>query len=527
MYISPYSKDIKVFDAITSHPTLSKGVKHLVYDTARFIPNLSKDEYYQLLSDEFDLKTYYMKIKKIKNTVYDDLSALIFYSETNHRLGSHANTGLASQLCQTQSAFRKGYHQYCKLAERLLQLGRELSEGDASRWFKVVLAGLAKLGHIRSVSFGNSFTRIYDFDNTVDPSGDTQLYPARAQNITSAGSGEQESSPTDHSSIISVETLDGRVSLRTNGTRPVGSPLARSWPPYYLDPLNLDVSQHDDLLDDIKGRNSVPHGELEFCTILRLLKLTSKLPLVRKFDTRRLGDCTGSVPARVFNSDSFGTTHFLDLSKTLTSLDLGLADGFLERTSHDLDILRSFLQGADSLQSLAIHLPNDVPENDLLSASKYSLHKSTELLPHYKQWNVLQLRKLLLSGIKFTYEDFAGLFFDNLPQLKSLSLQHVMVTEGPWEDLVEGLSRLRKLSQCSIGYDGLLVPVDYYEGDEDHDDFWELYKHNLELLKDNIDHYVLHGGRHPYLLHDAPDNASDQYLSRLNETLRELRATHG
>ncbi|KAL8851734.1 MAG: hypothetical protein Q9221_003344 [Calogaya cf. arnoldii] len=337
IYISPYSEDIKVFNTITSHPILSKGVRHLVYDTARFIPALSKDAYYELLGDEFDLKSRYMKVKKIKNTVYDDLSALILSPGTC----GHGQTDLR------------------------------------------LLAGLARLGHIRSVSFGNSFERIYDVDNTVDRSGETQLYPAREQSVASSDSGEQESSPADHPDIIFTDTLGGRLVLRTNGKRPVGSPLARSWPPYYVNPLNLDLSEYDDWLDLIKGRNHVPHGDIEFCTMLRLLKLTSKLPLVREFDTRRTGGCAGSVPARVFNSNNLGTTQFLDLSKTLTSLDLGLSDGILEHTSHDLDILRSFLQIADSLQSLAIHFLNDIPEDDVLNAHEYSLHKSTELFPHY------------------------------------------------------------------------------------------------------------------------------------------------
>ena len=45
IYIAPNKVDLEVFDAITQHPVLSKCVRHLVYDTSKFVPGLTKDNY--------------------------------------------------------------------------------------------------------------------------------------------------------------------------------------------------------------------------------------------------------------------------------------------------------------------------------------------------------------------------------------------------------------------------------------------------------------------------------------------------
>lgn len=46
LYISPREIDMAVFDSITQHPDLSKSVKHLMYDSAKFFKFGSATAYY-------------------------------------------------------------------------------------------------------------------------------------------------------------------------------------------------------------------------------------------------------------------------------------------------------------------------------------------------------------------------------------------------------------------------------------------------------------------------------------------------
>lgn len=130
-----------------------------------------------------------------------------------------------------------------------------------------------------------------------------------------------------------------------------------------------------------------------------------------------------------------------------------------------------------------------------------------------------------LTGVSFTFRELSGLLFIKLAQLKSLTFSSVELTDGHWEDIIERLSRLRQLSYCDIGYGIILESSGAYAIDEG---IWDLYRGDQYAeITDGIDHYILRGGRHPLLPDNAPDTASNQYSTRLDQTLEELSSTHG
>ncbi|KAL8839374.1 MAG: hypothetical protein Q9176_004555 [Flavoplaca citrina] len=147
------------------------------------------------------------------------------------------------------------------------------------------------------------------------------------------------------------------------------------------------------------------------------------------------------------------------------------------------------------------------------------------MFPPFLKWKVPNLRRLKLKRVSFAFRELSGLLFIKLAQLKSLTFSSVELTYGHWEDIIEGLSRLRQLSYCEIGHGIILENSGAYAIDEG---IWDLYRggHYAEVT-DGIDYYILHGGRHPLLPENAPDTASNQYSTRLDQTLEELSSTHG
>lgn len=500
IYISPYRQDIEVFNKITSHPILSKGVKHLVYDTAQFHLDLSQVDYYNLLCHNFHLVSSYMTSINVTITVYDDLSNLVLLSEAEPRFSHRADTQLGLRLCQSQSAFRDGYKQYRDLAEEMFQLRHGQSRANNTSWFQEVLDGLIKLGPIRSVTLDNSFAKRHSVG--MEALYDVDLY----------GTGQ---------------ILDGyttRAMVRSNGTRPVGSPLARSWPPHFLQP----ITRHSLALamgewNRLDSRGIYPKGHFELDTVLQLLKSAAKLPEVQKISALRGSFDTDAVTHCIFETKGLGSPLIIEASMTLKILELEFAYVMDDDPDFDMGILRSFLENASSLQAMSLDFQSRLKEDGIREHGKL-LHSSTEMFPPFAKWRVPNLSTLKLRGVSFPYRELAGLLFANLPRLKSLIFHTVQLTEGRWEDIVEGLRRLRDLIDCHIGGKrGIVLPMSAEDVvDEGRLDF---VRDGPWRYMSKIDRYVLHGGRHPFLPHDAPASASDQYFSRLNETLRKLRAT--
>lgn len=209
-----------------------------------------------------------MTSRNVSNAAYDDLSNLMLEAEVEYVDTDMLNTKLALRLCQSQSAFQNGYKQYCELAHQWymnpLQPPSPTSpcQGETT-WYTDVVEGLTKLGPVRSVTLDNSFGKHHHVG--MDALDDVDLYGSAQPHTGRPYFEQQEKCVSTHSTVGLVEATphgyykNKYAIVRSGGTRPVGSPLGRSWPPQLLQPLisnspALAYSDWDqELLQVLKG----------------------------------------------------------------------------------------------------------------------------------------------------------------------------------------------------------------------------------------------------------------------------------
>ncbi|KAL8975906.1 MAG: hypothetical protein Q9205_007989, partial [Flavoplaca limonia] len=452
IYLSPYKPDIEVFTKVTSHPSLSKGVKHVFYDTARFHFGLQEETYYELLRHDFFLKSSYMTSCNVSNSAYDDISNLMLAAEAQWEEPGIANTKLGLRLFQSQSAFRDGYEQYCELAHQAHVLPHGNPWREETSWHRHVVDGLTKLGPVRSVTLDNSFAKhhwvgryaLHDVD---------QYGPAQPQSRFPAFEGE-EKRVSAHSTVGLVETGLGstwtkHAIIRSDGTRPVGSPLARSWPPQFLQPLirgSFRWDQNDDHLLVLPTE-----GQFELGAMIKLLKSAGTLHTVQKVCVPPAVFDADAVSHLMFQPTDLGCPQFFEASNYLEVLELCILCMPHSEYGFDMGILKSFLGNASCLQEMLLDFRPLLDWNGDLVAGEVLL-SNTKMFPPFLKWKVPNLRRLKLKRVSFAFRELSGLLFIKLAQLKSLTFSSVELTDGHWEDIIEGLSRLRQLSYCEIGH---------------------------------------------------------------------------
>lgn len=91
-------------------------------------------------------------------------------------------------------------------------------------------------------------------------------------------------------------------------------------------------------------------------------------------------------------------------------------------------------------------------------------------------------------------KDLVQLLTKGMPQLQVLRCRRVLLVEGRWEGVIECIKRSMTLQQLCLDWDGRRL--------------WR-----SEIRDKDVEQYVLHGDRHPCLLSDEPDSASEKFLS--------------
>ncbi|KAL8727097.1 MAG: hypothetical protein Q9166_006284 [cf. Caloplaca sp. 2 TL-2023] len=168
---------------------------------------------------------------------------------------------------------------------------------------------------------------------------------------------------THHSGRKSYFTSKGWLTVHSNSMHPVGSPLARSWPPTNPPPGSIQDPNQRHLPSSLL--KSVSDGSLEISRVTRLIDSTVE-----------------PVPP-----------VFADFSKTLKTFELKLAPYWgtqRGRPRLELGLLKSFRQAARSLESLTLKMPSkwevygDIePSSDglLYDLTRYSLRLSNGACP--------------------------------------------------------------------------------------------------------------------------------------------------
>lgn len=211
--------------------------------------------------------------------------------------------------------------------------------------------------------------------------------------------------------------------LRADGTRRVGSPLARALPPSRLGPpiSKAELSSHEMVsgvaIDEWYSVVQV------FNLLVQLLTSTEKRPRVFRFP----GNVSGaeSLSPTLLDSDkSTPAFSFLNLSVNLKTLHLKLASlerGATIELAPDLPLLKTFFKTSMSLTTLTLVLPIEWKQDHGDSEKGHSLYNFTQVFPPLPQLQFCLLRSVRLHGLQITYRDLAGLLFLKLPNLGCLT----------------------------------------------------------------------------------------------------------
>ncbi|KAL8802130.1 MAG: hypothetical protein Q9182_003996 [Xanthomendoza sp. 2 TL-2023] len=529
VYISPRSKDMEVFDAITQNPAFSSAIKHIVYDCAQWV-DYSIGDYFDALENQFRDREYHHL--RSSNNAVGELMDLIH----PHQKGYMSRIqGLKN--CKEHAGFMEGFRQYS-----LLATGQDDRPVVDSPWFTHVCEGLRKLGSIHSVVIRNTWDMIYDddigWDSRDDRSdtsaGDTneEVYDGHQSDSSDLEKDDDDWSDCSSSYAFTMERpIAGAPGLRNDGTRSVGSPLARTWPPERLQPpfTRNHLSDREMVCSRIWDDWYSVYDEI--ILVIQMLKSANKQPLSLRVPGNK--DQSESLSPGALSMEEPPKNPFIHLASHLKKLELSIASleyGTTVRLVPNLGLLIDFLKRAKSLTWLNLRLPVENPDSDSDSGSDheeesenegYSLYKFANVFPPLSQLQLNNLTDLILYGLEITYRDLAGLLFLKLPKLKTLAISYIqLVKGGHWEDIVEGLRRISDLKECILG-----SPLLYSN--------FQTYPSRLHPLDDEFlllnSTYIMSGvpACHPALKRHERESASGKYLERLNETLDEVRKSIG
>ncbi|KAL8685391.1 MAG: hypothetical protein Q9224_005836 [Gallowayella concinna] len=442
----------------------------------------------------------------------------------------------------------EGFRQYSLLAKE------DTKHSIGNPWFAHVCEGLRKLSSIQTVDIRNTWDMVFDDDiqwDSIDERSDTNeevrdghqsdgndlKNQKRLPGWTNVKDGWLDCS-SNYASMIGRPKA-GATGLRIDGTRSVGSPLARTWPPERLQPPTTMEHWHDRENVCSARRDEWYNVNQGFILVTQMLKSVDKQPL--SFRIPGNNDLSERLSPSVLTVDRFPNNPFLHLATHLKTLKLSIASldygttGTTIRLAPNLWLLIEFLKRAKSLDSLDLGLPVESrkrsdpgsnPDDEEGSAFQvYLPYKFASVFPPLSQLQLNDLTELVLFGLEITYRDLAGLLFLKLPNLKCLSISYIhLVKGGDWEDIVEGLCRISHLEWCALGSPLLYSNFQTYSGRPTHsndDYFMHLNSNYVSPMEYEA------AARHPALKSHELDSASGKYLQRLNETLDEVRKSMG
>ena len=228
---------------------------------------------------------------------------------------------------------------------------------------------------------------------------------------------------------------------------------------------------------------SLADGCDDFWGLTRALNLSRRR--IREFKT-------ASLPPNVFDTKEYATEDLIECGVNaysgFESLTLELwHEKFLlwqekshSKSSFELSGLQTLFRSMAGLTKLDLYLShNDWNRDAFLSLD--------QAVPAGICWE--KLTSFKLSRVSSSAKDLVQLLTVGMPQLQVLWCSGVRLVKGRWEGVVECIKRSMNLRDLCL----------------------DLWKYRME--DKDVEQYVLRGGRHPSLLPDEPDSASEKYLS--------------
>lgn len=130
-----------------------------------------------------------------------------------------------------------------------------------------------------------------------------------------------------------------------------------------------------------------------------------------------------------------------------------------------------------------------------------------QALSSEREWSLLTF--LGLGGMSTSAKDLIQLLTVGTPALQDLWLRSIVLLQGRWEGVIEVMHQSMHLFSMRIHCHH---PLEHLGGQK--------FPIGLETIARGdwdwtFDEYVVVGGRHPCLLSDEPDSASEKFLSYL------------
>ena len=138
------------------------------------------------------------------------------------------------------------------------------------------------------------------------------------------------------------------------------------------------------------------------------------------------------------------------------------------------------------------------------SRFELSLYTYDQVFPRAMVWN--NLKDLALYNFASTANDLLRLLLIQMPHLEYVFFGSTQLLKGCWESVIECLKQFNEFTLFCI------------DGD------FQLYDCNGELLEydsEEINDYIMQGGRSPCLSDDQPTSASQDYMLKLDASLRD------
>ncbi|KAL8846925.1 MAG: hypothetical protein Q9221_008013 [Calogaya cf. arnoldii] len=271
--------------------------------------------------------------------------------------------------------------------------------------------------------------------------------------------------------------------IERNGRRLVGSPSARKYIPTGLQPLSAKPMYPP---PDAEGllKTGLSDGQWESVVFVGMLHRTGQKPpqinLTCDIET------ISGFPTVLFSTGGYlQVDAFLALADNVRVLYLDLDSWCIYYVAGDLRLLVQFLQKAIKLEELTLKLP-------FTTMKDVETYRLDHIFNPITEWIRPSMTRLDLVDLSAGYEDLSRLLFVNLPNLQHLRLDRILLRDGIWEDIVEGLRQIVQLTTCRIGGNILQSNGTPYLLNETANSDVE----SLQFLEANH-HYILYGGTHP------------------------------
>lgn len=328
IYFSPQRVDLKVFGAITQHPTLSKCVKRLIYDRSKFGAYQSPEEYFRRLCQEHI--PYPGGFQIPYNSPDPQVNEFVDMLERPMQLGGITYNRIQDK-CSDFEFVTEGYRMWKEMRSHQRECSR------SPHFYRILHDGLKQLSILESVEITDTWS--------------SWLGAQRDFSMLRMSSG-------------------------------IGSPLFRSWHPFHVRPemwcwhssLHLPVDRGLD-------------GSAEFRLLTTALSRTQ-----RNIGTLRLDDLSRIPPIvfnTELDLTPIFLEHIQNAYHALEDLSLRLAasgDKNITLLFSNLTGLQAFLEATPRLKRLKLKLPDDWLEEPFPLCSYeqiFPLHGNWAELVHF------------------------------------------------------------------------------------------------------------------------------------------------